>query len=45
MTDDGRERLVAVRLDRQRLLRRRLPPPPRLDVVLAEAALLRVAGG
>ncbi|BCL17353.1 helix-turn-helix domain-containing protein [Micromonospora sagamiensis] len=45
LTDDDRDRLVAARLDRQNLLRRRLPPPPRLDVVLSEAVLLRVAGG
>ncbi|MEV0330996.1 helix-turn-helix transcriptional regulator [Micromonospora echinospora] len=45
LTDDDRERLERARLDRQDLLRRRLPPPPRLDVVLSEAVLLRVAGG
>ncbi|RZU75509.1 helix-turn-helix protein [Micromonospora kangleipakensis] len=45
MTDDERERLVEVRLQRQALLRRRLPPPPRLDVMLSEAVLLRVVGG
>ncbi|RQW89114.1 helix-turn-helix domain-containing protein [Micromonospora globispora] len=45
MTDDERERLVEVRLQRQALLRRRLPPPPRFDVMLSEAALLRVVGG
>ncbi|MBM0236530.1 helix-turn-helix domain-containing protein [Micromonospora sp. ATA32] len=45
MTDDERERLVEVRLQRQALLRRRLPPPPRLDVMLSEAVLLRVVCG
>lgn len=45
MPDDEWERLVEVRLRRQALLRRRLPPPPRLDVILAEAVLLRVVGG
>ncbi|WP_406045100.1 helix-turn-helix domain-containing protein [Micromonospora sp. NBC_00898] len=45
MTDDERERLVEVRLQRQALLRRRLPPPPRFDVMLSEAVLLRVVGG
>lgn len=45
LTDDDRERLVQARLHRQGLLRRRLPAPPWLDVVLSEAVLLRVAGG
>ncbi|WP_371682287.1 DUF5753 domain-containing protein [Micromonospora sp. WMMA2032] len=45
MTDDEWERLVEVRLQRQGLLHRRLPLPPRLDVMLSEAALLRVVGG
>ncbi|MCP3785336.1 helix-turn-helix domain-containing protein [Micromonospora sp. A3M-1-15] len=45
MTCDEWERLVEVRLRRQALLRRRLPPPPRLDVMLSEAVLLRVVGG
>ncbi|MFI6226160.1 helix-turn-helix domain-containing protein [Micromonospora echinospora] len=45
LPDEQRDRLVEVRLQRQALLRRRLPAPPRFDVVLAEAALLRVVGG
>ncbi|WDZ82636.1 DUF5753 domain-containing protein [Micromonospora cathayae] len=44
MTEGERERLVEVRLQRQTLLRRRLPPPPKLEVILAEAALLRTVG-
>ncbi|MEO3816599.1 DUF5753 domain-containing protein [Plantactinospora sp. B24E8] len=39
-----RDHLVEVRLHRQHLLRRHLPPPPRLDVILSEAVLLRVVG-
>ncbi|MEU1841707.1 helix-turn-helix domain-containing protein [Micromonospora chersina] len=45
VTDDEWERMVEMRLRRQALLRRRLPPPPRLDVMLSEAVLLRVVGG
>jgi transcriptional regulator with XRE-family HTH domain len=45
MADDERERLVEVRLQRQALLRRRLPAPPRFDVMLSEAVLLRPVGG
>jgi transcriptional regulator with XRE-family HTH domain len=44
MTDDKRDRLVEVRLQRQALLQRRLPAPPRFDVMLSEAVLLRVVG-
>ncbi|MEV0805026.1 helix-turn-helix transcriptional regulator [Micromonospora sp. NPDC050200] len=44
LTEDERERLVEVRLQRQGLLRRRLPAPPRLEVVLSEAVLLRIVG-
>jgi transcriptional regulator with XRE-family HTH domain len=44
MADDERERLVEVRLQRQTLLRRRLPAPPQFDSVLSEAVLLRVVG-
>ncbi|MEV7327717.1 helix-turn-helix transcriptional regulator [Micromonospora sp. NPDC093244] len=40
-----RERAVEVRLQRQALLRRRLPQPPHLDAVLSEAALRRVVSG
>jgi transcriptional regulator with XRE-family HTH domain len=36
-----RDKLVAVRIQRQRLLSRRLPPAPRLDIVLNEAVLRR----
>ncbi|SBT44565.1 helix-turn-helix domain-containing protein [Micromonospora narathiwatensis] len=45
LPDEERERLVEVRLQRQGLLLRRLPPPPRFDVMLSEAVLLRVVGG
>ncbi|MEV4755327.1 helix-turn-helix transcriptional regulator [Micromonospora sp. NPDC049559] len=41
---DERDRLVEVRLQRQALLDRRLPPAPRLEVILSEAALLRTVG-
>ncbi len=44
VSDDERDRLVEVRLQRQTLLTRRLPPAPRCVVVLSEAALLRVVG-
>ncbi|MEV4831055.1 helix-turn-helix transcriptional regulator [Micromonospora sp. NPDC049257] len=44
-TDDERERPVEARLRRQDLLRRRLPRPPRYEVLLCEAALLREVGG
>ncbi|WP_431913588.1 helix-turn-helix domain-containing protein [Micromonospora carbonacea] len=44
-TDEERERPVEARLLRQGLLRRRLPRPPRFEVMLCEAALLRVVGG
>lgn len=44
VTDEERERLVNVRLQRQALLGRRLPAPPRFDVVLSEAVLLRTVG-
>ncbi|MFF5054703.1 helix-turn-helix domain-containing protein [Micromonospora sp. NPDC000663] len=40
-----RERAVEVRLQRQALLRRRLPQPPHLEAVLSEAALRRVVSG
>lgn len=36
-----RERLIAVRLQRQGLLTRRLPEPPQLDVILNEGVLRR----
>ncbi len=41
----GADRPVEARLLRQGLLRRRLPAPPRFEVVLSEAVLLRVVGG
>ncbi|MEV4846676.1 helix-turn-helix transcriptional regulator [Micromonospora matsumotoense] len=44
LTGADRDRLVEVRLRRQEVLRRRLPAPPRLEVVLAEAVLLRAVG-
>jgi hypothetical protein len=44
VTEDERERLVEVRLQRQSLLTRRLPLAPRMEVVLSEAALLRIVG-
>lgn len=39
--EDERARRVEVRLGRQALLTRRVPAPPKLEVVLGEAALLR----
>ncbi|WP_431883515.1 helix-turn-helix domain-containing protein [Micromonospora gifhornensis] len=44
VTEEERERLVEVRLQRQALLHRRLPRAPKLEVILAEAALLRTVG-
>lgn len=44
MTEEERERVVEVRLQRQALLHRRLPRAPRLETVLAEGALLRTVG-
>ncbi|MFY1692416.1 DUF5753 domain-containing protein [Plantactinospora sp. WMMB782] len=38
---EEREQRVAIKLERQHLLRRRLPPPPDLRVILNEAALRR----
>ncbi|MCX4391266.1 helix-turn-helix domain-containing protein [Micromonospora peucetia] len=40
-----RERAVEVRMQRQALLTRRLPKPPRLEAVLSEAVLRRPVGG
>ncbi|MGW4466970.1 helix-turn-helix domain-containing protein [Micromonospora sp. NPDC004704] len=45
MPDPEIDRLVAVRMERQKILRRKSPPPPKLDVVLEEAALRRRAPG
>jgi transcriptional regulator with XRE-family HTH domain len=41
ITDDELDRRAAVKLQRQNLLVRRLPPPPQLEVILCEAALRR----
>jgi len=38
---DERERRLAVRMERQQLLGRRVPPAPQLEVILSEAVLLR----
>ncbi|MBM0229056.1 MULTISPECIES: helix-turn-helix transcriptional regulator [Micromonospora] len=43
--DEEREHSVQVRLQRQNLLTRRLPQPPRLDAVISEAVLRRRVGG
>jgi transcriptional regulator with XRE-family HTH domain len=40
-TESDRERLTAVRMERQGLLSRRLPAPPQLDVILNEHVLRR----
>ncbi|MGI5215583.1 helix-turn-helix domain-containing protein [Plantactinospora sp. CA-290183] len=44
MTEEERDRLVEVRLQRQSLLTRRLPSAPRLELIIHEAALLRIVG-
>jgi transcriptional regulator with XRE-family HTH domain len=44
VTEDERERLLQVRLQRQSLLTRRLPAAPQMDVVISEGALLRIVG-
>ncbi|WP_433112516.1 helix-turn-helix domain-containing protein [Micromonospora sp. CA-246542] len=44
LSDEERERAVQVRLQRQALLLRRLPPAPRLESVLSEAVLRRAVG-
>ncbi|MEV5823358.1 helix-turn-helix transcriptional regulator [Micromonospora haikouensis] len=44
ISQEERDRLVDVRLQRQTLLERRLPPSPQFEVVLSEAVLLRVVG-
>lgn len=43
-TQEERERAVEVRLQRQSLLKRRLPKPPQLDAMLSEAVLRRTVG-
>ncbi|WFE99829.1 helix-turn-helix transcriptional regulator [Micromonospora sp. WMMD964] len=45
LSDEERERAVQVRLQRQALLKRRLPPAPRLEAVLSEAVLRRTVDG
>jgi transcriptional regulator with XRE-family HTH domain len=45
MGDDELEQFIKVRLQRQSLLRRRLPKPPELKSVLAEAVLIRPVSG
>ncbi|MET8202685.1 helix-turn-helix domain-containing protein [Micromonospora taraxaci] len=45
LSDEERERAVQVRLQRQALLNRRLPPAPRLESVLSEAVLRRTVDG
>ncbi|WP_433124652.1 helix-turn-helix domain-containing protein [Micromonospora sp. CA-240977] len=45
LSDEERERAVQVRLQRQALLSRRLPPAPRLESVLSEAVLRRTVDG
>ena len=42
---EERERAVEVRMQRQALLTRRLPTPPRLEAVLSEGVLRRPVGG
>ncbi|MFG2054188.1 helix-turn-helix domain-containing protein [Micromonospora sp. NPDC048930] len=44
-TDEDRDHAIQVRLQRQNLLSRRLPQPPRLDAVISEAVLRRRVGG
>lgn len=45
LSAEDRERAVEVRMQRQGLLTRRLPKPPRLEVALSEAVLRRPVGG
>jgi hypothetical protein len=44
-SEEDHDRLVTVRMQRQSLLTRRAPEPPRLETVLSEAALRRPVGG
>jgi hypothetical protein len=44
MSEDERERAVEVRLQRQSLLARRLPPAPQFEAILSEAAVRRTIG-
>jgi hypothetical protein len=41
-TDEERGRFIDVRVQRQALLTRRVPPPPKIEMILGEVALLRV---
>jgi transcriptional regulator with XRE-family HTH domain len=41
MPEEDKEKRVAIKLERQHLLSRRLPPPPKLQVILNEAVLRR----
>lgn len=41
LDEDERGKRVAIKLERQSLLRRRLPPAPKLDVIVNEAVLRR----
>jgi hypothetical protein len=41
LSPDDKEKRAAVKLERQELLRRRLPPAPSFDVIINEAALRR----
>ena len=43
LSDQEVERTLQVRLTRQQLLNRTLPPPPRLDVLMGETAINRLA--
>lgn len=42
LSDDELEDAVQLRMKRQKLLRRRAPAPPRLDVIISEPALIRM---
>ncbi|GIH10689.1 transcriptional regulator [Rhizocola hellebori] len=44
MSEDDRERAIDVRLQRQTLLTRRLPPPPQVEAIVSEAVLRRTIG-
>ncbi|GAB2928771.1 helix-turn-helix transcriptional regulator [Micromonospora polyrhachis] len=45
LTDEEMHRRIGVRRQRQRLLTRRIPRPPRLESVLSESVLLKCVGG
>src|SRR5690606_2492994 len=44
LPDEEVEHFIRVRLTRQMLLSRKVPPPPRFDVIIGESALRRVPG-